>query len=36
MSFPLLRIDDDETASEFVCHFFRDLTLASISVLIVG
>ena len=35
-SFTLLRIEDDEMESEFVCHALRDLTRASMSVLIVG
>lgn len=35
-SFPLLSTSDEEIASEFVCHFFRDLTRSSMSVLIVG
>lgn len=35
-SFPLLRTVEEEMVSELVCHFFRDFTLASISVLMVG
>ena len=35
-SLPLLRTSDEDIASELVCHFLRDRTLSSMSVLIVG
>lgn len=35
-SFAKLRTDDDATASALVCHFLREATRASMSLLIVG